>query len=99
MNIPPAPDPRIVHLRELQAKARLGGGADRLKAQKAKGKLTARERIELLLDEGFRELDMFVTSPNGANSSPPTPGEWVRCACPNHATCYPSCSPGHSPCW
>ena len=64
MNIPP--DPKIVRLRELQAKARLGGGEDRLKAQKAKGKLTARERIELLLDEGFRELDMFVTSTNGA---------------------------------
>ena len=51
-------------IRQLDAKraaARLGGGADRIKAQHAKGKLTARERVELLLDEGsFEERDMFV---------------------------------------
>jgi propionyl-CoA carboxylase beta chain len=42
--------------------ARLGGGQRRIYAQHAKGKLTARERIELLLDEGsFEEFDMFVT--------------------------------------
>jgi propionyl-CoA carboxylase beta chain len=41
--------------------ARLGGGAKRIEAQHAKGKLTARERIDLLLDEGsFEEFDMFV---------------------------------------
>ena len=41
--------------------ARLGGGAKRVEAQHKKGKLTARERIELLLDEGtFEEWDMFV---------------------------------------
>ena len=41
--------------------ARLGGGQRRIDAQHAKGKLTARERIELLLDEGsFEEFDMFV---------------------------------------
>lgn len=41
--------------------ARLGGGAKRIEAQHAKGKLTARERIALLLDEGsFEEWDMFV---------------------------------------
>jgi propionyl-CoA carboxylase beta chain len=40
--------------------ARLGGGAARIKAQHAKGKLTARERLEVLLDEGsFEEFDMF----------------------------------------
>ena len=40
----------------------MGGGQRRIDAQHAKGKLTARERIELLLDEGsFEELDMFVT--------------------------------------
>ncbi|MEJ2035578.1 MAG: acyl-CoA carboxylase subunit beta, partial [Maritimibacter sp.] len=40
--------------------ARLGGGERRIEAQHAKGKLTARERIELLLDEGsFEEFDMF----------------------------------------
>jgi len=49
---------------ELQARraaARAGGGETRIAAQHAKGKLTARERIELLLDEGsFEEFDMFV---------------------------------------
>src|ERR1044071_9723046 len=42
--------------------ARLGGGQKRIDAQHAKGKLTARERLEVLLDEGsFEEYDMFVT--------------------------------------
>jgi propionyl-CoA carboxylase beta chain len=41
--------------------ARAGGGEKRMAAQHAKGKLTARERIELLMDEGsFEEFDMFV---------------------------------------
>jgi acetyl-CoA carboxylase carboxyltransferase component len=41
--------------------ARLGGGQKRIDAQHSKGKLTARERIEMLLDEGtFEEWDMFV---------------------------------------
>ncbi len=45
-----------------RAEARLGGGKGRIAAQHAKGKLTARERIEALLDEGsFEEFDMFVT--------------------------------------
>ncbi|WP_296476946.1 acyl-CoA carboxylase subunit beta [Roseinatronobacter sp.] len=44
-----------------RATARLGGGQRRIDAQHAKGKLTARERIELLLDEdSFEEFDMFV---------------------------------------
>ncbi len=44
-----------------RAKARLGGGQKRIDAQHAKGKLTARERLELLFDEGtFEEWDMFV---------------------------------------
>ena len=48
-------------LEDKRAKARLGGGQGRIDAQHAKGKLTARERIELLLDEGtFEEWDMFV---------------------------------------
>jgi acetyl-CoA carboxylase beta subunit len=47
--------------RTKRAKARLGGGEKRIDAQHAKGKLTARERLELLLDEGtFEEWDMFV---------------------------------------
>jgi propionyl-CoA carboxylase beta chain len=51
-------------IKQLEAKreqARLGGGQKRINAQHGKGKLTARERIELLLDEGsFEEWDMFV---------------------------------------
>jgi len=55
-------DPRIQTLREKKAQAKLGGGLERIQAQHGKGKLTARERLELLLDKGsFRELDVFVT--------------------------------------
>ncbi|WP_374290253.1 acyl-CoA carboxylase subunit beta [Paenirhodobacter enshiensis] len=47
-------------LEERRAAARLGGGQRRIESQHKKGKLTARERIELLLDEGsFEEFDMF----------------------------------------
>jgi acetyl-CoA carboxylase carboxyltransferase component len=53
---------KIEHLHELRAKALEGGGAARLEAQHAKGKLTARERIDLLLDrDTFVEIDRFVT--------------------------------------
>ena len=52
------------NIRQLEAKraaARLGGGQKRIDIQHAKGKLTARERIDVLLDEGsFEEWDMFV---------------------------------------
>ena len=53
----------VLHeLEALRQTARAGGGARRVEAQHAKGKLTARERVELLLDEGsFEEFDMFVT--------------------------------------
>jgi propionyl-CoA carboxylase beta chain len=48
-------------LEEKRAAARLGGGKRRVEAQHARGKLTARERIELLVDPGsFEEWDMFV---------------------------------------
>ena len=51
----------IEQLEAKRAAARLGGGEKRIAAQHAKGKLTARERLELLLDEGsFEEWDMFV---------------------------------------
>ena len=51
----------IEQLERKRAAARLGGGQRRIDAQHAKGKLTARERLELLLDEGsFEEWDMFV---------------------------------------
>jgi propionyl-CoA carboxylase beta chain len=51
----------IEQLEQKRAAARLGGGQKRIDAQHAKGKLTARERLELLLDEGtFEEWDLFV---------------------------------------
>jgi len=51
----------IEHLNNLRAQAQLGGGQERIDAQHAKGKKTARERIDMLMDPGsFRELDMFV---------------------------------------
>jgi methylmalonyl-CoA decarboxylase subunit alpha len=53
---------KIEELLSLREKAKLGGGQKRIDAQHKKGKLTARERIELLLDEGsFEEFDMFVS--------------------------------------
>jgi acetyl-CoA carboxylase carboxyltransferase component len=55
-------DPKIRRLRELKAQAKLGGGQERIDRQHKAGKLTARERLDLLLDEGsFRELDALVT--------------------------------------
>ena len=55
-------DPRILELRRVRAKALEGGGEERNKKQKAKGKLTARERVELLLDPGtFNEIEPFIT--------------------------------------
>jgi acetyl-CoA carboxylase carboxyltransferase component len=54
-------DPKIQQLRELRAQGRLGGGAERIEAQHQRGRLTARERLDLLLDKGsFREVDGFV---------------------------------------
>ena len=51
---------KIRELVEKRAQARLGGGEKAIEKQHAKGKLTARERIALLLDEGsFEEMDMF----------------------------------------
>ncbi len=51
----------LKQLNDKRARARVGGGAKRVEGQHAKGKLTARERIEVLLDEGsFEEWDMFV---------------------------------------
>jgi propionyl-CoA carboxylase beta chain len=51
----------LAKLESMRAGARLGGGEKRVAGQHAKGKLTARERIDLFLDEGsFEEFDMFV---------------------------------------
>jgi acetyl-CoA carboxylase carboxyltransferase component len=53
---------KVKQLIELREKARLGGGLQKIEDQHSKGRLTARERINILLDEGsFEEYDMFVT--------------------------------------
>ncbi len=53
---------KLDQLEKLRAQAKLGGGEKRIEAQHKKGKLTARERIELLVDpNSFEEFDMFVT--------------------------------------
>ncbi len=55
-------DPRILELREKKSAAKQGGGEARVQSQHEKGKMTARERLDLLLDKGsFREMDVFVT--------------------------------------
>ncbi len=56
------PNPKIEKLRRLKEQAQLGGGLKRIEARHKQGKLTARERLDLLLDPGsFREIGMFVT--------------------------------------
>jgi acetyl-CoA carboxylase carboxyltransferase component len=51
----------VQYLNEQKTKSRLGGGPERIEAQHKKGRLTARERIDILLDKGsFREIDSFV---------------------------------------
>jgi propionyl-CoA carboxylase beta chain len=53
---------KLKKLKEMRQTAVLGGGEKRIEAQHKKGKLTARERLDLLLDDGsFEEFDMFVT--------------------------------------
>ena len=53
---------KVKELMELRNQARLGGGEKRIEAQHKKGKYTARERLDFLLDEGsFEEFDMFVS--------------------------------------
>jgi propionyl-CoA carboxylase beta chain len=53
---------KINYLQKLRQDAQMGGGEERIQRQHDKGRLTARERIELLVDKGsFREVDMFVT--------------------------------------
>ncbi|HYV08762.1 MAG TPA: carboxyl transferase domain-containing protein, partial [Thermoplasmata archaeon] len=56
-----AVDERVEELRRRKSLSKAGGGKDRVGAQRAKGKLTARERLDLLLDPGsFVETDPFV---------------------------------------
>ena len=58
-------DSRIQKLKALQEASKLGGGQDRIDKQHAKGSLTARERIDLLLDPGtFREIGSMTTQLN-----------------------------------
>ena len=53
---------KLSELERRNQEALLGGGAAQIEKQHAKGKMTARERIDLLIDEGtFEELDKFVT--------------------------------------
>jgi propionyl-CoA carboxylase beta chain len=62
MDAPPDPDPSRARLDALERQAELGGGTERIAKQHEAGKLTARERLDLLLDPGtFVELDKFVT--------------------------------------
>jgi acetyl-CoA carboxylase carboxyltransferase component len=54
-------NPKIQRLRQLKAESRQGGGVERIEAQHKRGRMTARERIDLLVDRGsFREIDAFV---------------------------------------
>jgi propionyl-CoA carboxylase beta chain len=58
-------DPRIEVLRAMRTKAMGGGGQEKIDRQHAKGKLTARERLDLLLDQGsFTELEPFIVQQN-----------------------------------
>jgi propionyl-CoA carboxylase beta chain len=57
----PSVDEKTRRFRDMSEQAKFGGGEKRIEEQHAKGKLTARERVELLLDQGsFNELDQFV---------------------------------------
>jgi propionyl-CoA carboxylase beta chain len=54
-------NPKIQRLRQLKSESRQGGGVERIETQHKRGRMTARERIDLLLDRGsFREIDAFV---------------------------------------
>jgi propionyl-CoA carboxylase beta chain len=75
----PTNDERLERLDAMRAESRQGGGAARIKRQHDAGKLTARERIELLLDPGsFVEIDAFVTNRAATeNGEPPILGDGV----------------------
>ncbi|MCD6286961.1 MAG: methylmalonyl-CoA carboxyltransferase, partial [Anaerolineae bacterium] len=56
-------DPRLDGLTSMKAQAQMGGGVSRIDRQHAKGKMTARERLAHLLDEGsFHELQPFTVA-------------------------------------
>ncbi|MDX1615963.1 MAG: carboxyl transferase domain-containing protein, partial [Candidatus Promineifilaceae bacterium] len=55
-------DPKIEELRRMRVESQQGGGEERIARQRKAGKMTAHERVDLLLDKGsFREIDAFVT--------------------------------------
>jgi acetyl-CoA carboxylase carboxyltransferase component len=65
---------RIKRLASMKKTAESGGGGERIEAQHSKGKLTARERIALLLDEGaFVELDKYVMRSRNSTATAPSP--------------------------
>ena len=73
-----AKDPKVAELYARKAAARQGGGAERIARQHARGKMTARERLELLLDKSsFREIDVFVTHNRDDSGLEKTPGDGV----------------------
>jgi len=73
----PAENPRLEKLKRKREKAFEGGGPKRIAKQHAKGKMTARERIDKFLDPGtFQELQPFVITP-GDDSDNATPGDGV----------------------
>jgi propionyl-CoA carboxylase beta chain len=77
MTEPAAMQQHLTRLAAAREAAERGGGAARLAAQHAKGKLSARERLDLLLDEGsFLEIDRFVTA-RGGDGEPPVYGDGV----------------------
>jgi len=81
-------DRALSRLTELEAQAQQGGGPERIERQHAQGKMTARERLEALLDPGsFFELDAFVThraTEFGLDRDrPPGDGVVTGAACPD----------------
>lgn len=76
---------KVAELQAKREKARLGGGEKRIEAQHGKGKMTARERIDFMLDEdSFEEFDMFVEhrcTDFGMDKKPKVPGDGVVTGC------------------
>ena len=65
-------DPGLEKLNKMRQEASLGGGQDKIDKQHAKGSLTARERIALLLDKGsFQELEAFTRQQNDPQADSP----------------------------
>ena len=86
----------IEELEKRRDNPRLGGGQVRIDSQHAKGKLTARERVELLMDENWLEFDTFVEH-RCSEEKNKTPGDGVVTGWVSTAA-WPTCSPRTSPC-